>query len=64
MTRPTAQRAQPGGIVTIDPRLVRLLAINLLDEEPVEPAIPLRSRRTQLVVIGPFAVEVRERVVA
>jgi hypothetical protein len=52
----------PGAVVTIDPRMVQIMAIDLLDEEP-EPVITLVDpRRFQLMAIGNLDEE--ERTVA
>jgi hypothetical protein len=40
----------PGAVVTIDPRMVQLMAINLLDEEPETTLVD--PRRFQLMAIG------------
>lgn len=41
-----------GAVVRIDPRMVQLMAIDLLDEEP-EPAVTIMDpRRFQIMAIG------------
>jgi hypothetical protein len=42
----------PGAVVTIDPRMVQLVAINLLDEEPEPETTLVDPRRFQLMAIG------------
>jgi hypothetical protein len=42
----------PGAVVTIDPRMVQLMAIDLLDEEPEPVTALVDPRRFQLMAIG------------
>jgi hypothetical protein len=42
----------PGAVVTIDPRLVQIMAIDLLDEEPELATTLVDPRRFQIMAIG------------
>lgn len=42
----------PGAVVTIDPRMVQLMAIDLLDEEPEPVPVLVDPRRFQLMAIA------------
>lgn len=42
----------PGAVVTIDPRMVQIMAIDLLDEEPEPVATLVDPRRFRIMAIG------------
>jgi hypothetical protein len=42
----------PGAVVTIDPRMVQIMAIDLLDEEPEPLTTLVDPRRFQLMAIA------------
>lgn len=46
------QQRLPGAVVEIDPRMVQLMAIDLLDEEPEPVPALLDPRRFQIMAIG------------
>lgn len=48
----TRTDAVAGAVVTIDPRMVQIMAIDLLDEEPEPVAALVDPRRFRIMAIG------------